>query len=123
MREIKLPFGTIYVEDIENRAEKDEIKIFDSNKKHLDTWYLNSQNIEQSIVKFNNYLNRSKYQLSIKRFLKGFMAYQIVSRDWRKVAQSLEHTFSHYKEKINSSEEVMNHAWTNKIGEYYIQVI
>ena len=123
MREIKLPFGTIYVEDIENRAEKDEIKIFDSNKKHLDTWYLNSQNIEQSIVKFNNYLNRSKYQLSIKRFLKGFMAYQIVSRDWRKVAQSLEYTFSHYNEKINSLEEVMDHAWTNKIGEYYIQVI
>ena len=124
MKKIKLLFGTIYVEDFENRAENDEIRIFDSNKKELHTYYLDDHNIEKSLSIFNNRLNKAKYQLSIKRFLnRMYIGYDIVSRDWKKVAQSLEHTFSHYNEKINSQEEVINHAWINKVGKYYIQII
>jgi hypothetical protein len=90
----------------------------------LYTYYLNDRNIEKSLSIFNNRLNKAKYQLSIKRFLnRMYIGYDIVSRDWKKVAQSLEHTFSHYDEKINSPEEVADHAWINRIGKYYIQVV
>lgn len=124
MKEIKLLFGTIYVEDFENRAKNDEIRIFDSNKKELYTYYLDDDNIEKSLSIFNNRLNKARYQLSIKRFLnRMYIGYDIVSRNWTKVAQNLEHTFSHYNEKINSQEEVINHAWINKVGKYYIQII
>ena len=93
-------------------------------KKEFWTYYLNTDNIEQSILNFNNRLNKAKYQLSIKRFFNRMdIGYNIVSRDWRKVAQNLEYTFRHINEKINSPEEVINHTWTNKIGEYYIHVI
>ena len=54
MKKIKLLFGTIYVEDFENRAKYDEIRIFDSNKKELYTYYLNDRNIEKSLSIFNN---------------------------------------------------------------------
>lgn len=124
MKEIKTKFGTIYVEEGAfdrhkpwQREEEDKVKIFDSNKRYLD--YFSVDTLEENASFYDikpqelldRYANLFAHIKNIKRFLEILLIdYDLITKDRSEVIKYL------LDFNIEENERV------NIIGDYYIVV-
>ena len=126
IREIKTPIGTLYIEKLLFRTEKDRIVIFDSDKKWMDYFTMESvidtANVyncsEQTII--DEYIRNMKNCKTIEDLLIYInLSWDEYSVDWEKIADILVERTGH---QINSAGELLENEWVNKIGDYYILI-
>lgn len=124
MKEIKTKFGTIYIEEGAfdhhkpwQREEEDKVKIFDSNKRYLD--YFSVDTLEENASFYDikpqelldRYANLFAHIKNIKRFLEILLInYDFITKDRSEVIKYLRDF------NIEENERV------NKIGDYYIVI-
>lgn len=126
MKTIKTKFGTLYVENFKEREEEDRIKIFDSNQKYLDYFYIeyleehSKMNNCTKCQQLNKYLDGLKQCSGIRNALHYLgIPYEKVSYHWNVIANILEEITGY---EYSSEEQLMDNEWVNKIGKYYILV-
>lgn len=145
MKEIKTKFGVIYIEDLEYdhhcpamREEEDRIKIFDSDKRYMDYWTMETL-YEQADM--TNQSLEAIYEEIIKRYeetdsldaicpdiryentdIEKFILFMVVDG-------CLEVRESHVIDAMfspNSKETLLgyikDHEWVNRIGDYYLLI-
>lgn len=145
MKEIKTKFGVIYIEDLEYdhhcpamREEEDRIKIFDSDKRYMDYWDMETL-YEQADM--TNQSLEAIYEEIIKRYeetdsldaicpdiryentdIEKFILFMVVDG-------CLEVRESHVIDAMfspNSKETlfgyIKDHEWVNRIGDYYLLI-
>ena len=145
MKEIKTKFGVIYIEDLEYdhhcpamREEEDRIKIFDSDKRYMDYWDMETL-YEQADM--TNQSLEAVYEEIIKRYedtdsmdaicpdiryentdIEKFILFMVVDG-------CLEVRESHIIDAMfspNSKETLLgyikDHEWVNRIGDYYLLI-
>ena len=126
MRAIETKFGILYVEEFNEREEKDRIKIFDSNKHYLD--YFSIDYLEEhakinnctKIQQLNKYLNGLEQCFGVKNALHYLgVCYEKVSLHWSVIANLLEEITGY---EYSTKEQLLGNEWVNQIGDYYILV-
>lgn len=125
-QKIETPIGNLYIEKLLFRTEKDRVVIFDSNKKWMDYFTMESvidtANVyncsEQTII--DEYIRNMKNCKTIEDLLIYInLSWDEYSVDWEKIADILVERTEH---QINSVDELLENEWVNKIGDYYILI-
>ena len=127
LQAIKTKFGTVYIEELNSeREEEDRIKVFDSEKKYMDYFSIETIN---NWSKANNTTLEEEYQSIIKYIEESDTIerlvtiishlYDLITVDWFEAADYLgiDHPSKHVV-----LEELYNNEFVNKIGNYYIVV-
>lgn len=117
MKEITLQFGrTIFIEGFDDRAEKDRIKLYDSDGKYLT--YLSVDWLESCGVNVGgavSVLELLMADAAEEETVLGLLNFFAVP--WEAMARSKERV----AELLNiSAREVDENEWINRIGRYYI---
>lgn len=117
MKEITLQFGgAIFIEDFDNRAEKDRIKLYDSDGEYLT--YLSVDWLESCGVNVGgavSVLELLVADAAEEETVLGLLNLFAVS--WEAIARSKEQV----AELLNiSAQEIDENEWVNRIGQYYI---
>ena len=113
MRQINLRFGTIYVEEPHDREEEGRIKIFDSDKKHLDYVSEDSLNYEELIKSLEN----SSNPMSLLEIIG--VSYEFITSDWKDVWWYLYKPNCPVEKTVDS---IANNEFVNRIGTNYIVI-
>lgn len=132
MKEIKTKFGSLYIEEENDREEKDRIKIFDSEHRYFDYYNLDNLGVGETIAEL---VDENVKMIAACKTVDELLEYlginsHTVSEDWTDL---LEYMFDSARcvdgkwyDAIDGSEiteaTVMKNEWVNKIGKNYILV-
>ena len=117
MKEITLQFGgTIFIEEFNDRAEEDRIKLYDSDGEYLT--YISVDWLESCGVDVGGAVSVLEYltnKAAEEESVSGLL--QRLAVPWRAIFRSKEQV----AELLNTYErEIDENEWVNRIGQYYI---
>lgn len=117
MKEITLQFGgTIFIEEFNDRAEEDRIKIYDSNGEYLT--YLSVDWLESCGVDSGGAISVLEHLVADAAEEESVLGLlNVFGVPWKAIVRSKEQA----AELLNiSAREVDENEWINRIGQYYI---
>lgn len=137
MKEIKTKFGaTLYVEELSHdrhyadREDETKIKFFDSQKKHLD--YFEVETLEELAedkkstpeAVLNHFVGEIENCDSVEKLLdyQFCIVWYFYAKDWRTVADWMLKEGCYFDKEDVSEQDVLDHVCTAIIGDYIVVV-
>ncbi len=120
MRAIEMRFGTIYIEELNNREEEERVKLYDSDMNYLDYLPIEYDEDETEQELYDGYLSMFDTFETVEELMDWLVCnYEFVG--------TKDEMIKYLHEELNwelPSEEYnpLDNEWINKIGNHYLLI-
>lgn len=113
--------GDFYIENLENREEKDRVKLYDSDYKYLD--YLPLERYNETDPTFEEQYQGYIEMLESFKNVPDLMDWLVCDCDFiGSESKTIEHARNVLGWEINNEIDLLDNEWVNRIGNVYIVI-
>ena len=116
--------GDLYIEELENREEKDRVKLYDSDENYLDYLPLevydeSDPSLEEQYTEYIKMLESFKTVKDLMDWL--YICYTFIGSK-EEVVTKWNEIYDYCNWKMNNDKDIEDNEWINRIGDVYILI-